>query len=108
MKIISHNILHVNMIICSMSACRSVFVLCNNRWRTYVVSVLRNIEVYAIQGCNKRIVNVSFLGPRDSVLFIEVSVFQGVRISGFHCISNDHYDILILTDLATIHQKDIP
>ena len=35
--------------------------------------------MYAIQGCNKCIVNVSFLGPRDSVLFIEVSVFQGVR-----------------------------
>ena len=50
-----------------------------------IVSGLRNI---AIQGCNKRIVNVSFLRPRDSVLFIEVSVFQGVRISGFHCITN--------------------
>ena len=36
--------------------------------------------MYAIQGCNKRIANVSFLGP---VLLIEVSVFQGVRISGF-------------------------
>ena len=59
-----------------MSACRGVFVLCNSKWRTYVVSGLRNIEVYAIQGCNKCIVNVSFLGPRDSVLFIEVSVFQ--------------------------------
>ena len=35
--------------------------------------------MYAIQGCNKCIVNVSFLGPRDSVLFIEVSVLQGVR-----------------------------
>ena len=65
-----------------MSACRDIFVLCNSRWRTYVVSRLRNIEVYAIQGCNKCIVNV---GPRDSVLFIKVSVFQGVRISGFHC-----------------------
>ena len=66
-----------------MSACRGIFVLCNSRWHTYVVSGLLNIEVYAIQGCNKFIVNVSFLGPRDSVLFIEVSVFQGVRISGF-------------------------
>ena len=47
---------------------------------------VRIIEVYAIQGCNKCIVNVSFGGqPRDSVLFIEVSVFQEVRISGFHC-----------------------
>ena len=68
-----------------MSACRGVLVLCNSRWRNYVVSGLRNIEVYAIQGCNKRVVNVSSWGPRDSVLFIEVSVFQGVRISGFHC-----------------------
>ena len=66
-----------------MSACRGIFVLCNSRRRTYVVSGLLNIEVYAIQGCNKFIVNVSFLGPRDSVLFIEVSVFQGIRISGF-------------------------
>ena len=65
---ISHNILHVNLIVRSMSACRGVFVLCNSRWRTYVVSGLRNIEVYAIQGCNKCIVKVSFLGPRDSVL----------------------------------------
>ena len=64
-----------------MSACRGVFVLCSSRWRTYVVSGLRNIEVYAIQGCNKCIVKVSFLGPRDGVLFIEVFVFQGVRIS---------------------------
>ena len=53
-----------------------------------LVCGLRSIEVYAIQRCNKCIVNVSFLGPRDSVLFIEVSVFQGVRISGFHCIGN--------------------
>ena len=65
-----------------MSACRGVFVLCNSILRTYVVSGLWNIEVYAIQGCSKCIVNVSFLGPRDSVLFIKVSVFQGVRISG--------------------------
>ena len=32
-----------------------------------------------------------FLGPRDSVLFIVVSVFQGVRISGFHALYMDAY-----------------
>ena len=47
---------------------------------------VRITEYRAIQGCNKCIVNVSFLGPRDSVLFIEVSVFHGVHILGFHCI----------------------
>ena len=88
-----------------MSACRGVFVLCNSRWRTYVVSGLRNI---AIQGCNKCIVNVSCLGPRDSVLFIEVSVFQGVRISRFHCIyelSGRPNDTVLLKVLATSFTK---
>ena len=28
--------------------------------------------------------NASYLGSRDSVLFIEVSLFQGVHIYGFH------------------------
>ena len=74
---------------------------------------LRSVRIAEYRGVRnsgvcKRIVNVSFLGPRDSVLFIEVSVFQGVRISGFYCIAKDHYDILILTDLAAVHQKDIP
>ena len=36
------------------------------------MSGLQNIEVYAIQGFNKCIVNVSFLGPRGSVLFINI------------------------------------
>ena len=31
-------------------------------------------------------INVTCLGPRGSVLFVEVYVFQGVRISRFHCI----------------------
>ena len=61
-------------------------VLCNSRRCTYVVSGLRNIEVYAIQGCNKRIVNVTFLGPRDGVLFIEVSVFRGSTVLSSHVV----------------------
>ena len=69
----------------------------------YVVSGLRNIEVNAIQECNKRISNVSFLGPRDSVLFIEVSVFQGVRISGFHCSGYTTYSVPQRTDIKRIH-----
>ena len=87
-----------------MSACRGVFVLCNSRWRTYLVSGLRKIEVYAIQGCNKCIVNASFLGPRDSVLFIEVSVFQRVRISEFHCIV---INLLLTSAITTLAELSL-
>ena len=74
-----------------MSACRGIFVVCNSRWGTYLVSGLRNIEVCAIQGCNKCIVNVSFLGPRDSVLFIEVSVFKGNPHFGVPLYSSSYF-----------------
>ena len=69
-----------------MSACRGVLYCVTADGALTSVRIteyrgVRNSGVY-----NKCIVNVSFLGPRDRVLFIEVSVFQGVRISGFHCI----------------------
>ena len=44
------------------------------------------------------LINVTCLEPRDRVLFIEVSVFQGVRISRFNCTHTFDSDInLILT-----------
>ena len=69
-----------------MSACRGVFVLCNSRWRTCIVSGLRNIGVYAIQGCNKRIVNVYFLDLEivsclSRCLYFRESAFWGSTVA---------------------------
>ena len=39
-----------------------------------------------LRGVAQYTFNVNQLGPRRSARLIEVSVFQGVRIEGFHCI----------------------
>ena len=57
--------------------------LCN----TVFISVhILDYRGFRISGVSQYAFYVKQLGPRRSVRLIEVSVFQGVRIEGFHCI----------------------
>ena len=66
---------------------------------------LRGVAQYAFY------VNQS--GPRRSVRLIEVSVFRGVRIEGFHYISNTDLQVYVVymtlydpnTDLCMLHEQ---